>query len=92
MKERETQRESEGIKDKANWFREGGFTATLTIPTTTNDTLVIAVRKALTVASGPRHTKTKILENQVSQSWQASPRVTPSQGQPVTDHVAHSNG
>ena len=34
----------------------------MTIPTTTNDSMVIAVRKALTVASGPKHTMTKIIE------------------------------
>ena len=34
MKEREIQREVEGIKNKSNWFKNGGFTATITVPKT----------------------------------------------------------
>ena len=68
MAERRTQRETEGKKDKANWFREGGFIATLTVPMTINDTIVTAVKTAVTKVPGPKYTKTKVLEKPGVQS------------------------
>jgi hypothetical protein len=60
--ERRDQKLKEGISNKATWFRKGGFTATLTVPTTKDSTLVNSTRRALDVAPGPSHTKVKVLE------------------------------
>ena len=61
-KEREEQRKKEGVESKANWFKIGGVTATLTVPATEDSELKEKTDKVINEAKGPRYTKTKILE------------------------------
>ena len=61
--ERIEQKLKEGIKNKSNWYREGGFTATLSIPTTSGDKLITSVKEAIKREPGPKYTKTKLIQS-----------------------------
>ena len=60
-KEREATR-STCKTDKSNWFKKGGFTNTLTIPTTPGGKLASLVMKTLEKCPAPGGTKTKVVE------------------------------
>jgi hypothetical protein len=60
--DRKVQKEKEGIMNKSNWFHKGGYTATYTVPSTRDSTLVTSTRQALDSTTGPTHTRVKVLE------------------------------
>ena len=49
-------------KDKSDWFRDDGTTATLAVPTTEGSTLAKTLRKTLIDFPGPKGTKVRIVE------------------------------
>ena len=51
-----------GRSTKSTWFRKGGFTCTITIPTTPGGKLATMVRESLASCPSPDSTKTRVVE------------------------------
>ena len=51
------------MSNKANWFREGGATATVVVPTAAEGVIKEEAKAAIEKDIGPKYTLTKVIEN-----------------------------